>query len=146
MRREWKWEYRGEVSVVGSRIEMGDTEIVSWWVGGRCNERIRSEAIVFFFLMIRRPPRSPLFPYPTLFRSPGEMRVFAIERQHFDDLPGAPVAPQCKVERPDRRHQKRQQAPEHNAAQERQSGDQNHREGEQHHSLHPLLEIGRAHV
>src|SRR3712207_8547620 len=25
---------------------------------------------VFFFLMIRRPPRSPLFPYTTLFRSP----------------------------------------------------------------------------
>src|SRR2546422_8083371 len=25
--------------------------------------------IVFFFLMIRRPPRSTLFPYPTLFRS-----------------------------------------------------------------------------
>src|SRR3954449_1695061 len=24
---------------------------------------------IFFFLMIRRPPRSPLFPYPTLFRS-----------------------------------------------------------------------------
>src|SRR2546429_2555294 len=24
----------------------------------------------FFFLMIRRPPRSPLFPSPTLFRSP----------------------------------------------------------------------------
>src|SRR5260370_898857 len=24
---------------------------------------------LFFFLMIRRPPRSPLFPYPTLFRS-----------------------------------------------------------------------------
>src|SRR3712207_6877201 len=24
---------------------------------------------VFFFLMIRRPPRSTLFPYPTLFRS-----------------------------------------------------------------------------
>src|SRR5438874_8027139 len=27
-------------------------------------------AIVFFFLMIRRPPRSTLFPYTTLFRSP----------------------------------------------------------------------------
>src|SRR3712207_8237815 len=27
--------------------------------------------IVFFFLMIRRPPRSPLFPYPTLSRSGG---------------------------------------------------------------------------
>src|SRR2546425_12279588 len=26
--------------------------------------------ILFFFLMIRRPPRSTLFPYTTLFRSP----------------------------------------------------------------------------
>src|SRR2546422_9717437 len=26
----------------------------------------------FFFLMIRRPPRSTLFPYMTLFRSPAE--------------------------------------------------------------------------
>src|SRR5215471_4725544 len=28
----------------------------------------------FFFLMIRRPPRSTLFPYTTLFRSPGTAR------------------------------------------------------------------------
>src|SRR2546430_12440533 len=28
----------------------------------------------FFFLMIRRPPRSTLFPYTTLFRSPGGRR------------------------------------------------------------------------
>src|SRR3712207_7633277 len=28
----------------------------------------------FFFLMIRRPPRSTLFPYTTLFRSPGRPR------------------------------------------------------------------------
>src|SRR5438874_6315195 len=27
----------------------------------------------FFFLMIRRPPRSTLFPYTTLFRSPNAM-------------------------------------------------------------------------
>src|SRR3989337_2505903 len=27
------------------------------------------EPIFFFFLMIRQPPRSTLFPYPTLFRS-----------------------------------------------------------------------------
>src|SRR5947208_9122305 len=27
--------------------------------------------LFFFFLMIRRPPRSTLFPYTTLFRSPG---------------------------------------------------------------------------
>src|SRR3712207_8184996 len=29
---------------------------------------------VFFFLMIRRPPRSTLFPYTTLFRSRGDAR------------------------------------------------------------------------
>src|SRR2546430_13673887 len=29
--------------------------------------------IMFFFLMIRRPPRSTLFPYTTLFRSLGEL-------------------------------------------------------------------------
>src|ERR1035438_10812327 len=28
----------------------------------------------FFFLMIRRPPRSTLFPYTTLFRSGGRLR------------------------------------------------------------------------
>src|SRR5438132_12882993 len=27
-------------------------------------------SIIFFFLMLRRPPRSTLFPYTTLFRSP----------------------------------------------------------------------------
>src|SRR5215207_6498067 len=30
--------------------------------------------VLFFFLMIRRPPRSPLFPYTTLFRSPPPRR------------------------------------------------------------------------
>src|SRR3712207_9042401 len=30
---------------------------------------------LFFFLMIRRPPRSTLFPYTTLFRSRGELAV-----------------------------------------------------------------------
>src|SRR2546421_11177576 len=29
--------------------------------------------LLFFFLMIRRPPRSTLFPYTTLFRSRGAM-------------------------------------------------------------------------
>src|SRR5574340_1649813 len=29
--------------------------------------------LFFFFLMIRRPPRSTLFPYTTLFRSPKKM-------------------------------------------------------------------------
>src|SRR5258708_37513665 len=36
----------------------------------RCfNSKSRNNIIVFFFLMIRRPPRSTLFPYTTLFRS-----------------------------------------------------------------------------
>src|SRR5258707_7518401 len=30
---------------------------------------MRLHAVIFFFLMIRRPPRSTLFPYTTLFRS-----------------------------------------------------------------------------
>src|SRR5437870_6671740 len=33
---------------------------------------------LFFFLMIRRPPRSTLFPYTTLFRS--EMRKLIVDR------------------------------------------------------------------
>src|SRR3712207_7350952 len=32
-------------------------------------ERRETEKLQFFFLMIRRPPRSTLFPYTTLFRS-----------------------------------------------------------------------------
>src|SRR6266571_3805055 len=38
---------------------------------------------LFFFLMIRRPPRSTLFPYTTLFRSRGAMgpRVLVREKQ-----------------------------------------------------------------
>src|SRR3712207_7588999 len=37
--------------------------------------------IIFFFLMIRRPPRSTLFPYTTLFRS-RDGRVAAGARRH----------------------------------------------------------------
>src|SRR6266511_1782359 len=33
--------------------------------------------VFFFFLMIRRPPRSTLFPYTTLFRAPGPGRARA---------------------------------------------------------------------
>src|SRR5688572_32962473 len=35
-----------------------------------CHVYIFSFLFFFFFLMIRRPPRSTLFPYTTLFRSP----------------------------------------------------------------------------
>src|SRR5258707_7930483 len=42
--------------------------------------------LLFFFLMIRRPPRSTLFPYTTLFRSPGSPLTF----QQRKDLGGGP--------------------------------------------------------
>src|SRR5215475_15478732 len=52
-----------------------------------------SRLTLFFFLMIRRPPRSTLFPYTTLFRSrPPEPR-----RGHHAEAPAAP---------PDRRDRK----------------------------------------
>src|SRR3712207_7960906 len=46
--------------------------------------------ILFFFLMIRRPPRSTLFPYTTLFRSPPDclpfIRALQGERVKAEDL------------------------------------------------------------
>src|SRR5258706_12639122 len=35
---------------------------------------------IFFFLMIRRPPRSTLFPYTTLFRSIDEVNLVVANR------------------------------------------------------------------
>src|SRR5688572_32553808 len=47
-----------------------------------------STFIVFFFLMIRRPPRSTLFPYTTLFRSPDARGFERVDRsaQRQNDL------------------------------------------------------------
>src|SRR2546422_3452807 len=46
----------------------------------------------FFFLMIRRPPRSTLFPYTTLFRSPNPqeraLRMALAMRARVDTLTG----------------------------------------------------------
>src|SRR3712207_7470889 len=43
--------------------------------------------LFFFFLMIRRPPRSTLFPYTTLFRSLGHVVVSAVvEADHPVEL------------------------------------------------------------
>src|SRR5256885_12395211 len=41
----------------------------------------------FFFLMIRRPPRSTLFPYTTLFRSRQERESAAFEQQRREATP-----------------------------------------------------------
>src|SRR3954449_4909813 len=39
-----------------------------------CKPQLSSCMSFFFFLMIRRPPRSTLFPYTTLFRSTSELQ------------------------------------------------------------------------
>src|SRR5438045_8353154 len=50
--------------------------------------------LFLFFLMIRRPPRSTLFPYTTLFRSPGRSRgprsPGARATEHPDRFAGTP--------------------------------------------------------
>src|SRR5476649_3057612 len=44
---------------------------------------LRIVSLSFFFLMIRRPPRSTLFPYTTLFRS---QAVYEFSRRHAGHL------------------------------------------------------------
>src|SRR6266478_9298033 len=51
--------------------------------------------VFFFFLMIRRPPRSTLFPYTTLFRT-----SLVANRASFD----APSKPACSDERRSEEH------------------------------------------
>src|SRR5256885_8579784 len=47
--------------------------------------RVTSTMLIFFFLMIRRPPRSTLFPYTTLFRSLNEReRVVTFDFDRLD--------------------------------------------------------------
>src|SRR2546430_1974410 len=55
--------------------------------------------IFFFFLMIRRPPRSTLFPYTTLFRSPL--------------VPGRAPELRRQLRRQERRRRPRRQARDH---------------------------------
>src|SRR3989442_3291368 len=52
----------------------------------------RISIFFFFFLMIRRPPRSTLFPYTTLFRSAEAvpLLVVALVRLHQSDHAGIP--------------------------------------------------------
>src|SRR6266852_9881777 len=52
--------------------------------------------LFFFFLMIRRPPRSTLFPYTTLFRSVGARSwaiVVKLDRQPRYNAPTKKIAP-----------------------------------------------------
>src|SRR6478735_6281746 len=51
--------------------------------------RFSLAVIVFFFLMIRRPPRSTLFPYTTLFRSADQEELRALVDRDGISLPDA---------------------------------------------------------
>src|SRR2546425_10315476 len=48
------------------QVLLGDVDLTAYYV--------------FFFLMIRRPPRSTLFPYTTLFRSPFVPKMPGLDR------------------------------------------------------------------
>src|SRR2546425_8025093 len=56
---------------------------------------------VFFFLMIRRPPRSTLFPYTTLFRSPRRAVAYPHSRLHTVkascDVPLSSLGPRRRI-------------------------------------------------
>src|SRR5262245_65521293 len=54
-----------------------------------CSSCYHPHFFLFFFLMIRRPPRSTLFPYTTLFRSPARGPVRR-GRDLLRDAGGAP--------------------------------------------------------
>src|SRR5256885_10688737 len=57
---------------------------------------LQSQSFSFFFLMIRRPPRSTLFPYTTLFRSlPAEL---VIDHSVIVDEFGTPTAFQVNAD------------------------------------------------
>src|SRR2546429_5673221 len=50
-----------------------------------CHPSMSFSYPLFFFLMIRRPPRSTLFPYTTLFRSPRHVAGRPGQREHARD-------------------------------------------------------------
>src|SRR2546430_3528552 len=81
----------------------GTRTIASWGAEALCNPpriivhpgRVHPNSF-FFFLMIRRPPRPPLFPYTPLFRSAGVLRGLdaadQVTHAALDELPdGKPV-------------------------------------------------------
>src|SRR3712207_8821482 len=77
-----------------------------------CSQCVVHSVWCLFFLMIRRPPRSTLFPYTTLFRSPrpagkraGLLLLLALEARHkhlLGPLGGSKVVLEDAVEE---RHQ-----------------------------------------
>src|SRR2546426_10891397 len=55
--------------------------------------------LFFFFLMIRRPPRSTLFPYTTLFRSPTKFSDEAFSSSYASLVSSLPLPSSWPTER-----------------------------------------------
>src|SRR3712207_8517628 len=72
-----------------------------------------SRCVCFFFLMIRRPPRSTLFPYTTLFRStwPRELRAPSRGNAPADRPAACPGGQECQP--PRQRHFRPGRSEEH---------------------------------
>src|SRR5215211_5377436 len=72
----------------GKQHNAGAQALGKWQI-----HRVFSWPSSFFFLMIRRPPRSTLFPYTTLFRSPGRSSRPGRRRGSGAGPPATPAAP-----------------------------------------------------
>src|SRR2546427_8466894 len=70
--------------------------------------------LFFFFLMIRRPPRSTLFPYTTLFRSDHGQLILLASRKRGDRPPRSD-------EMKDEKHMSRVRSEEHTSELQSQS-------------------------
>src|ERR1039457_6488542 len=68
----WEWVAKAtaphEADAAALAVMAPGTIAATYWVLSRMSGQ-RPRNLRFFFLMIRRPPRSTLFPYTTLFRS-----------------------------------------------------------------------------
>src|SRR4051794_41491085 len=66
-----------------------------------------------FFLIIRRPPRSTLFPYTTLFRSGLEAAQVAVAADGVRAAPGAPLEHRLRAQPRSEEHTSELQTPVH---------------------------------
>src|SRR5438094_7723113 len=62
--------------------------LLHYYVALSCIAQFSHHALPFFFLLFRRPPRSTLFPYTTLFRSVRDRPLPAERVRHVGEGPG----------------------------------------------------------
>src|SRR2546425_9044172 len=70
-----------------------------FFISYSCPTLVRAVFHFFFFLMIRRPPRSTLFPYTTLFRSDSCRCSRAMRRSASSSPSASPSISDCLEER-----------------------------------------------